>query len=62
MQYAYIFSTDNSTLTRGRVMGTRVLIHTPIACPLRPHTVHTRCMSRAVVVGEAATHEVLIGF
>jgi len=62
MQYAYIFSTNNSALARCRVVGTRVLIHTPITCPLRSYAVHTRCMSSTVVVCEVAAHEVLIGF
>lgn len=62
MQYAYIFSTDNSALARCRVVGTRVLIHTPITCPLRSYAVHTRCMPSTVVVCEVAAHEVLIGF
>lgn len=62
MQYAYIFSTDNSTLARCRVVGTCVLIHTPITCPLRSYAVHTRCMPSTVVVCEVAAHEVLIGF
>jgi hypothetical protein len=43
-------------------MSTRVLVHTPIARPLRAHAVHARCVSGAVIVREVAAHKVLIGF
>lgn len=62
MEYAYIFSTDDSTLAGCCVMSTRVLVHTPIARPLRAHAVHARCVSGAVIVREVAAHKVLIGF
>lgn len=41
----YIFTADNNTLTTGYVIGTFILVDTPITSPLGFNTLHTSGMS-----------------
>jgi hypothetical protein len=60
-QDAYVFAADHRALARGGVVRALVLVDAPVARPLRAHALPAGGVSAAVVVGEVAADEVLVG-
>lgn len=56
-----VLARDDGALAGRGVVRAAVLVHAPRARPLRAHAVRARRVARAVVVGEVARHEVLVG-
>ena len=62
LHHPYIFPGHDCAATRGAVMCARVLVDTPVAGPRAAYARLARGVAAAVVEGEVAGHEVLVGF
>lgn len=57
----HIFAADDGALAGGGVVRAAILVHAPVAGPLAAYALDARGVPRAVVEGEIAAHEVLVG-